>query len=347
MAGGAAPRPPGQPRGSSARPPRSVRVSAVLSPLTPRSWIGPCAPEATPDLLDGVCDLAASLTASLGASSRSSSPYGASPINTSRAPSASSARSRERSARAAARPQTHCGSMWRAGESCEADDAADACSAAGAAALESVRGGCPACAKLRLRLEHTERARVRAQEQLARLQSDSVRARRQPNAAGYPAEALTPRADSGSPSGAPNSGAQDYLVLDGDVGPSLEGYRREVSMLREALRERDAREAAAATQQRRQKAEQEAARQEWEGHVAGLLCEVQDLEARNRELEGALRHTATPATASTEAASARGTRCTLRTGRCTQGPEDRRGRSLPRPWATQGEQMAKLLTDPR
>lgn len=73
-----------------------------------------------------------------------------------------------------------------------------------------------------------------------------------------------------------------------EVGRSLESHRREVAILRNALRLRDCRESDLMECQRRLKTEHTAEKQEWEGQVASLVCEVQDLEARNRRLEAAI-----------------------------------------------------------
>lgn len=78
-------------------------------------------------------------------------------------------------------------------------------------------------------------------------------------------------------------------AANGEVGRSLESYRREVTILRNSLKQRDAREADLAEGQRRLKSEHRVAKEEWDAQVAGLVCEVQDLEQRNRQLEAALR----------------------------------------------------------
>lgn len=192
-------------------------------------------------------------------------------------------------------------------------DDAPACGAAGAVALESVRNGCQGCAKLRLRLQHEERARVKAQEQLAKLQVSSLQLRKQvadsAAAEGVLLDPARPVSSPGSKNGSvqgesvdgdtgnqeaavlgevPNTGAAQVVERD-DVARSLESYRREVAILRDALRARDERDAASAQQQRDKSRGYESAKQEWEAQVAGLVCEVQDLEARNRELEEALQ----------------------------------------------------------
>uniref|UniRef100_A0A7S4QHW5 Uncharacterized protein n=1 Tax=Alexandrium monilatum TaxID=311494 RepID=A0A7S4QHW5_9DINO len=200
----------------------------------------------------------------------------------------------------ALRPSTHSGALHRPTFDEEFGADVPECTAAGAAALDSVRGGCRSCHKFRLRLEHEERARVKAQEQLARLQAENLRLRRHDS---FPAaQAAVEKCFAGSEGGsrssrsvvawgedAPNTGAGSSLADVEEVGHSLESYRREVSILREALEARDAREAELHERMRRQRAEHEGEKQEWEGQVAGLVCEVQDLEERNHELELALR----------------------------------------------------------
>lgn len=109
----------------------------------------------------------------------------------------------------------------------------------------------------------------------------AVAAKAEVDSRGYPAREL-----SGGSSPRPGGvGAQD---LD-STGRVLEGYRREVQLLRETLREREQGEASFAERQRKQLEEFKSSKQEWEAQVAGLVCEVQDLEARNRELECSLR----------------------------------------------------------
>lgn len=218
------------------------------------------------------------------------------------------------------RPQTHCGSLQRPSsggsfESAIDDEAAadagaeSACSSAGAAAFER-SNGCRSCGKLLIRLEHAERARVKAQEQLARLQSEGL-CRSRPSTQGAVlssprgsvdsrcsspcARGLvdeTPVEEGFSGSMATNTGAGmgcGPLAADEDVGRSLESYRREVAILRNTLKQRDSREAELAEAQRKLRSEHESSKREWEEQVAGLLCEVQDVEARNRQLEDMLR----------------------------------------------------------
>ncbi|CAK0876947.1 unnamed protein product, partial [Prorocentrum cordatum] len=55
-----------------------------------------------------------------------------------------------------------------------------------------------------------------------------------------------------------------------------------------ALRERDLREAASAESLRRQREESGAALREAQAQVASLVCEVQELEAHNAQLQAAL-----------------------------------------------------------
>jgi len=305
---GASPRPPALPRGASPRPlrPSKTRVPAV-----------PIASNA-----DGAATAAVAM--------EPGSPSGVSP-------GLDAALGGCRSSRmelAQQRPHTHCGSMQRPRvdgvgdeedrEDGDSDAEGAACCAQGAAAVrEGSCGSCRNCAKLRLRLEHEERARVKAQEQLAKLQSINLELRRRqleaasPSAAPEATPAVITTVEQGAVpstgSAAPKTGAATPRGLaeeSGDlVSHSLESYRREVAILQEALRERDAREAALAERLRQQRGDHEAAKQEWEGQVAGLVCELQELEVRNRELEGVLRSAAlepSPATTST-AWSARGT----------------------------------------
>lgn len=88
---------------------------------------------------------------------------------------------------------------------------------------------------------------------------------------------------------APKSGANTVCAEADDIGHSLDSYRREVAILRQSLAARDARETQLVERQRQQHLDHDAAKQAWESQVAGLLCEVQDLESRNRQLENALR----------------------------------------------------------
>lgn len=182
--------------------------------------------------------------------------------------------------------------------------------------------------KLRLRLAHAERARVKAQEQLAALHAENLRLRSQlrtplsPTAShedesSGPAAASTTRRirpertpDHASPE--PDSqcsvAAGSPLELD-DAARTLEGYRREVELLREALKERARREASFEDLQRKQREEHEATKQEWQVQLAGLVCEVQDLEGRNQALRISLQDArlATPSSVqSSTTASARG-----------------------------------------
>jgi len=215
------------------------------------------------------------------------------------------------------RPQTHCGRVQHPrSRGCSADRAPDgeppegresaesACSAEGAAAYER-SNGCASCGKLLLRLEHAERARVKAQEQLAKFQAENMqRARPSTSLPSSPRMMVSPRCSSASPDGMeraeaavvespvdlarPNTGAGP-LAAEEDVGRSLESYRREVAILRNSLKRRDAREAELVEAQRKLRSDHEAAKQGWEEQVAGLVCEVQDLESRNNELEAALQ----------------------------------------------------------
>lgn len=251
------------------------------------------------------------------------------------------------------RPQTHCGASQRPVEEGDDDslDAEPECSAAGKIARE-LAGNCSSCMKLRLRLEHAERARVKAQEQLAALHGENLRLRsqlRNPSTGaeqakqgeeelegGMPATASTPRRIRPDTPKGLRSPDQDALStgsaaasspagLDA-AGRDLEGYRREVELLRDALKERDKREATFAEQLRKQQEEQEVARQEWQIQLAGLVCEVQDLEARNQALRSSLqdsRFSATPSAMaeSTTTASGRGGGSTAMSGASSEaGP---------------------------
>jgi len=174
----------------------------------------------------------------------------------------------------AQRPRTHCGAMHRRLADVDEEFRPDspAYSTAGSPARELV-GDCRSCAKLMLRLENAERARVRAQEQLAKLQAENLSLR-----------GLRPK----SPAERPESPSSCFLDADA-AGSVLEGYRREVALLHEALCERDAQREKLLESQRKQVAEHDVARQEWEAQVARLVCEVQELEATNCELENQLR----------------------------------------------------------
>lgn len=173
--------------------------------------------------------------------------------------------------RGSKRPQTHCGAFQR--PTCLDEDAdTPDCSHAGAAARESV-GSCRLCLKLRLRLENAERARVKAQEQLAQQQVENLRLRgvvMQPEHAAEQAGSVTESesAESGVVGG----------PADRDGATLLEGYRREVELLQARLRERDDREAELMEKHRQVVRDHEASRREWETQVVGLVCEVQELQ---------------------------------------------------------------------
>jgi len=215
------------------------------------------------------------------------------------------------------RPQTHCGVVQRRPldeEEQEEDDEPE-CSAAGAAA-RALAGDCKSCMKLRLRLGHEERARVKAQEQLHGLHAENLRLRSQLRSASsstlagkdeqitaaVPPTPCRIRPVSARSFDSPET-AQDACGVEGSItgppspleldaaGRTLEVYRREVELLRESLRERDRREASFDERQREQRKEYEAAKQEWQAQLAGLVCEVQDLEARNSELQTSLHAT--------------------------------------------------------
>jgi hypothetical protein len=62
-----------------------------------------------------------------------------------------------------------------------------------------------------------------------------------------------------------------------------------VELLREALQDRDRREASFNERLRQQQEAHELAQQELQAQLAGLVCEVQDLEARNSDLQDSLR----------------------------------------------------------
>lgn len=169
------------------------------------------------------------------------------------------------------RPQSHCGAFQRPPRADEVvDEEVDGpdCSHAGAAARESV-GSCRLCLKLRLRLENAERARMKAQEQLAQQQVENLRLR---------GVVTQPEQESATEHEAAKSRiANNASDLDG--ANLLESYRREVELLQARLRERDAREAALVEKHRQVLRDHETSRQEWEAQAAGFVCEVQDLQA--------------------------------------------------------------------
>lgn len=170
------------------------------------------------------------------------------------------------------RPQSHCGAFQRRTCSDEDADVPD-CSHAGAAARDSV-GSCRLCLKLRLRLENAERARVKAQEQLGQQQVENLRLRgvvTQPDQASDQPELATENEPAES---RPIGGS-----VDGSAANLLESYRREVELLQARLRERDEREAKMMDKHRQELRDHEAARREWEMQVAGLVCEVQELQS--------------------------------------------------------------------
>lgn len=173
-------------------------------------------------------------------------------------------------ARSSKRPQSHCGAFQRPIRPDEDIDAPD-CSHAGAAARESV-GSCRLCLKLRLRLENAERARMRAQEQLAQQQVENLRLR------GVVTRPVLEYATE-------QESAESRVIeapagtTDNDGANLLESYRREVEVLQARLRERDEREAIILQNHRRELRDHESSRQEWETQVAGLVCEVQEWQA--------------------------------------------------------------------
>jgi len=201
-------------------------------------------------------------------------------------------------------------------------------------------GSCRLCVKMRLRIENEERARVKAQEQLARLQAENIRLRGggtggSASSSSRPttpqvrnvsqetsAQSIGKRDSRGSPDVFTESAHNGDCSVDLDsVGRTLESYRREVTLLRASVREREELEARFEDRQRQLRVEHEQAQQEWESQVTGLICEVQDLEARNRQLErttrvaiGASGATSTAASgtggATSTAASGTGTRPT-------------------------------------
>eukprot|EP00439_Symbiodinium_sp_Y106_P049740 s851_g6.t1 len=73
------------------------------------------------------------------------------------------------------RPRTHCGALKRASYDEEVDVDASIPDTRRDSSDIALGLGCPSCAKLRLKLEHSERARVKAQEQLCRVQRESIR----------------------------------------------------------------------------------------------------------------------------------------------------------------------------
>eukprot|EP00927_Polykrikos_kofoidii_P078234 TRINITY_DN75085_c0_g1_i1.p1 TRINITY_DN75085_c0_g1~~TRINITY_DN75085_c0_g1_i1.p1 ORF type:complete len:309 (-),score=39.08 TRINITY_DN75085_c0_g1_i1:84-1010(-) len=282
MAGGAYPRPPATPRDSSDLPTRparrpplggaSVRGADGVVPIN--SVSGKCL------LRDGSVDNRMQLLS-------------------------------QRSEDIGPRPHTHCGASLRSHDD---DDDAETLGRVGpgALALLSVRDGCRCCAKLRLRLEHEERARVKTQEQLARVQGEYLAMRRRHSEGGESTGDASQRCDStippllwkGSEAGAEDPALEVPGERRGDVTPVdtprtiscpgddvtriLEGYRREVGLLRMALLDRDARESSMAEEQRREREQHLAAKRDWEAQVAVLLCDVHDLETRNRDLENNL-----------------------------------------------------------
>lgn len=169
------------------------------------------------------------------------------------------------------RPQTHCGARSRQQFDEEVLESDPLLSAAGARALQDIRTDCRSCLKLRLKLAHEERARVKAQEQLVRLQQELLRLRKPSSSS----------VELGTPG---DSGAD----LDNDIGRQLDTYKREVALLQRALQEREAFEVQAAEERRQQQLQSEHAKQAWEGELAALLCDMQELEARNRALEAQL-----------------------------------------------------------
>eukprot|EP00929_Paragymnodinium_shiwhaense_P029072 TRINITY_DN16750_c0_g1_i1.p1 TRINITY_DN16750_c0_g1~~TRINITY_DN16750_c0_g1_i1.p1 ORF type:complete len:315 (-),score=31.70 TRINITY_DN16750_c0_g1_i1:77-1021(-) len=198
----------------------------------------------------------------------------------------------------------------------------------GALALAGINNGCRSCFKLRLKLETEERARVKAQEQLAHLRdrqrnvsSSSTAVPSSPSETstkgGYGSSSLVPtaaRSEVESPPGASgaasaaSSPAKEIADLDG-TSRLLEGYRRQVELLQRALRERDTREKELLAQQQKLKSDNTASKQGWEAEVAKLLCEVSELESKNRELESAVRGMSVASRATTSTAASAGSRC--------------------------------------
>lgn len=156
--------------------------------------------------------------------------------------------------------------------------------------------------KLMLRLEKEERARVKAQEQLAQLQAENIRLRGQERQRKLTSSSSSCESD--MPTG---------VDLD-SVGRALESYKRETALLKASLHERDAREAELEERMRQMKLEHERAQEEWEVQIANAICELQDLEAKNCELTSALR-TALISSASTASTTA-STPCGIATSSC-------------------------------
>lgn len=181
-------------------------------------------------------------------------------------------------------------------------------------------GSCRLCMKMRLRIENEERARVKAQEQLAKLHAENIRLRGGRTSGGGSSSSRLGT----SSSELPEEAAQDALgSIDLDnVGRTLESYRREVSLLRAAVREKEEQESRFEQRQRALRAEHEQAQLEWESQVAGLICEVQDLEARNMQLQRTFRLATEVSGSTSTAASGSGTRPTSSEAANLSSPED-------------------------
>ncbi|CAJ1375533.1 unnamed protein product [Effrenium voratum] len=144
----------------------------------------------------------------------------------------------------AERPSTHCGAPPRIAAFDE--EVADG-------EPQRPSTGCGACCKLRLRLEHAERARVKAQEQLVRMQQENLRLRR----GGYAGET-----------------AGDGISADEEVARTLEGYRREVSFLKQSLAEQKAQEAQLREEMRCQQRKDRGRLEVLQGQVASLMLDL-------------------------------------------------------------------------
>eukprot|EP00435_Cladocopium_sp_Y103_P015414 s3455_g3.t1 len=128
------------------------------------------------------------------------------------------------------------------------------------------RYSCSSCCKLRLKLEHAERARVKAQEQLVRLQQEHLRMRQASGYGGADAPAAPPLAPAAA------------LAADEEVARTLESYRREVAFLKQSLAEQKEQEGSLREELQTLRKEHAERVQALQGQLATLLL---DLEAKD------------------------------------------------------------------
>ncbi|CAK9116362.1 unnamed protein product [Durusdinium trenchii] len=123
------------------------------------------------------------------------------------------------------------------------------------------RFSCSSCGKLRLKLEHAERARVKAQEQLVRIQQENVRMRQTSGYAG---------------------GESGGVAADEEVARTLESYRREVAFLKQSLAEQKELEVQLREELQRLRHEHAERMEQVQGQMATLLLDLTEAEAGSK-----------------------------------------------------------------